>query len=60
MKNIATSGNSLAVQWLELGAFTARARVWGLSLIAGQGTKIPQAMWHSQKKKKEKESATSI
>ena len=35
------------VQWVGLGAFTART-----SLIPGWGTKIPQAMWHGQKKKK--------
>ena len=38
---------SLAVQWLGLGAPTARA--WVLSLL--WGTKIPQAAWHSPKKK---------
>ena len=32
-------GNSLVVQWLGLGAFTAK----GLDSIPGQGTKIPQA-----------------
>ena len=40
--------NFLAVQWLGLSAFTAM----GLGLIPGQGTKIPQAVWCSQKKKK--------
>ena len=40
-------GNSLAVQWLGLCAFTAR----GLGSIPGWGTKIPQAMQRSQKKK---------
>ena len=45
-------GNSLAVQWLRLRAFTAV----GLGLMPGQGTKIPQAVQHRQiKKKKEKE-----
>ena len=32
-------GNSLAVQWLGLGAFTAQ----GLGSIPGWGTKIPEA-----------------
>ena len=43
-------GNSLAVQWLGLGAFTAV----GLGSIPGWGTKILQLrpMWHSRKKKK--------
>ena len=39
------TGNSLAVQGLGLGAFTAV----GPGSIPGQGTKIPQATWHSQK-----------
>ena len=34
-------GNSLAVQWLGLGAFTARV----IGSIPGGGTKIPQAAW---------------
>ena len=34
------SGNPLAVQWLELRAFTAK----GPGLIPGQGTKIPHAV----------------
>ena len=34
----ATTGNSLAVQWLGLCA----SIVWGLGWILGQGTKIPQ------------------
>ena len=41
-------GNSLAVQWLELHAFTAE----GPGSIPGWGTKIPQAAQHSQKKRK--------
>ena len=41
-------GNSLAVQWLGLHAFTAQ----GLSSIPGRVTKIPQVGWHGQKKKK--------
>ena len=40
-------GNSLAVQWLQLCPLTAK----GLSSIPDQGTKIPRAGWHSQKKK---------
>ena len=42
-------GNSLVVQWLGLGAFTAK----GLDSIPGQGTKIPQASLCSQIKKKD-------
>ena len=41
-------GNSLVVQWLGLCAFTAE----GPGSVSGQGTKIPQATQHSQKKKK--------
>ena len=41
-------GNSLAVQWLGLCAFTAA----GLDSIPGQGTKIPLALWCGQIKKK--------
>jgi len=44
------SENSLAVQWLGLHAFTAEVS----GLIHGQGTKIPQAVWHGQKKKEER------
>ena len=40
-----TSGNSLVVRWLGLGAFTARAQA------QCPGTKIPQVTWHGQKKK---------
>ena len=40
-------GNSLAVQWLGLGASMAG----GPGSIPGWGTKIPQATWHSQRKK---------
>ena len=39
--------NSLAVQWLQLSAFTAGGR----GLIPGWGTKILQATWHDRKKK---------
>ena len=41
-------GNSLAVQWLGLHAFTAE----GPGSISGQGTKIPQAVQQGKKKKK--------
>ena len=41
-------GNSLEIQWLGLGAFTAM----GLGSIPGQGTKILQASQGSWKKKK--------
>ena len=41
-------GNSLAVQWLGLGAYTAR----GLGSIPGQGTNILQAVKYGQKKRK--------
>ena len=41
-------GNSLAVQWSGLGAFTAE----GLGSIPGWGTKIPQATWRGPKDKK--------
>ena len=40
--------NSLVVQWLGLHAFTAE----GPGSIPSQGTKIPQARQHGQKKKK--------
>ena len=40
--------NSLAVQWLGPGGFTA------VGSIPGQGTKIPQAMWFEPKTKKKK------
>ena len=43
-------GNSLAIQWLRLCTLTAE----GLGSIPGQGTKIPQAMRHGQKKKKKR------
>ena len=41
-------GASLAVQWLRCCTSTAEA----MGSIAGWGTKIPHATWHSQKKKK--------
>ena len=46
-------GNSLAVQWLELRALTAKS----LCSIPGHVTKIPQAMQCGQKKKKPKHPA---
>ena len=42
-----SSGNSLAVQWLGLGAFTAVP----VDSVPGQGTKIPQTRQYGQKKK---------
>ena len=36
---------SLVAQWLGLSASTA----WGTGSVPGQGTKIPHAMWNSQK-----------
>ena len=41
-------GTSLVVQWLRLHASTAG----GGGSIPGQGTKIPHALGHGQKKKK--------
>ena len=38
------------VQWLRLLALTAE----GLELIPCQGTKVPQATWHSQTSKQTK------
>ena len=44
------TGNSLAVQWLGVGTFTAE----GPGSIPGQGTKIPQqATWCGKKERKE-------
>ena len=42
-KNRKNKGTSLVVQWLRLSAYTAEA----MSLIPGQGTNIPHAMWCS-------------
>ena len=39
---------SLAIQWLEHQA----PNTGGIVSIPGQGTKIPHAAWHSQRKKK--------
>ena len=44
-------GNSLVVLWLRLCASTAG----GTGSIPGQGTKIPHAAQHGQKKKKNEE-----
>ena len=44
-KNIYSLGTSLAVQWLRLCASNAGA----MGLIAGQGAKIPHAVWRGQK-----------
>ena len=41
-------GNRLVVQWLGLGSF----HCWGPGLMPGQETKMPQAMWHGQKERK--------
>ena len=42
--------NFLAVQWLGLYAFTAEGE--GPSSVPGWETKIPQASWYDQKKRK--------
>ena len=41
-------GNFMVVQWLGFGTFISGAP----GSIPRQGTKIPQALWHDQKKKK--------
>ena len=41
-------GTSLVVEWLRLCA----ANAGGMGLNPGQGTKIPQATWCSQKKRR--------
>ena len=48
--NLSIYGNSPAVQWLGLRAFTAES--WGS--IPGHRTKTPQVTQHSQKKKNKK------
>ena len=48
------TGNFLVVQWLGLGTFTAMA----LGSNRSRGTKISQAAWHGQKRKKRKEKKT--
>ena len=55
-KREARHGSSLVVQWLGLCALTAE----GPGSIPGQGTKIPQAAWHSQNKKKKWEARLTI
>ena len=40
--------NSLVLQWLGFCTFIAE----GIGSTPGQGTNIPQASWHDQKKKK--------
>ena len=47
-------GLFLAIQWLRLGAST----VSGSHSVPGQGIKIPQAVWCSQKKKNERNKPT--
>ena len=47
---VETQGTSLIVHWLGLCASTTA----GTGLIPGQGTKIPQAGLHGQKKKRER------
>ena len=49
-------GTSLEVQWLGLRAFPVK----GEGSIPGQGSKIPQATWCSQKKKKKREKKENI
>ena len=49
-------GTSLVVQWLRLHASTAG----GTGLTPGRGTKIPHAMWRSQKKIKNKQTNKKI
>ena len=44
-------GTSLMVQWLRLHHSPSAG---GMGLIPGQGTEIPQAAWHSRKKRKTK------
>ena len=46
-----SSGISLVVQWIGLQAASA-SKAGEMGSIPGQGTKIPHAMWGSQKKKK--------
>ena len=53
---IAILGNSLAVQWLGLWASTAG----GTGSIPGQGTNMPHAMRHSQKKKRKKKAIITM
>ena len=46
--------NSLVLQWLGFCTFIAE----GIGSTPGQGTKIPQASWHDQKKKKKSNKQT--
>lgn len=48
--------NSLTVQWLRLGVFTAV----GSGLILGRGTKIPQGMQHGRKEGRKKERSSGM
>jgi len=50
------AGNSLAVQWLGLGTFTAE----GLGSFPGWGTKILSKLCSTVKKKKKKQEVCSI
>ena len=43
-------GNSLAIQWLGPCILISK----GLGSISGQGTKIPQAIWSSQKENRKR------
>ena len=47
-KDYITQGNSLVVQWLGLGAFTAKCP----GSICSQGNQIPEASWHGRGKYK--------
>ena len=51
-----STANSLVVQWLELGAFTAE----GLCSIPGWGAKIPQAEWPKKRKKEKGKKKTPL
>ena len=46
--DIIKSRISQALQWLRL----SNSNAGGTDLIPGQGTKIPHAVWHGQKKSK--------
>ena len=48
-------GNTMVVQWLELCAFTAEDP----GSVCGRGTKIPQAIWYSRRKKQKAPSSSS-
>ena len=53
---VLSQGTSLVVQWLRLCTSTAG----GMSLIPGQGTKIPYAAGNGQKRNKNKFKKTFI